>query len=391
MKINTKLTKVSRNVKKQKGFINPGIYKGSTMIFDNFDDYINDIKNDDDRSTLYGINKNPSVDQLEKAVSNLYNCHDTVVAPSGLAALIVPFFAFLKQGDEVLINDTVYSPTRTFCEKLLKNYGVTINYFHPFIDINNFEKLIKPKTKLIYLESPGTATFEILDIPKITRIAKRKKIPTVMDNTWASPIFCDPIKLGVNIIIDAGTKYINGHSDILIGFISSDKKHSKSIRVATKTLGICPGSEEVYLALRGLPTLNLRMKQIEDNALKMAKKLSNHPLVETVYHPALQTTINHHIWKRDFKGASGIFAIEFKDYISEKQVDILADNCQIFGIGASWGGYSSLLSSMNVSENRNLKSSFIPSGQYLRIYAGTEDTEDLINDLNNGFKKLKLS
>ena len=175
MKINTKLTKVSRDVKKQKGFINPGIYKGSTMIFETFEDYINDVKNDDDRSTLYGINKNPSVDQLEKAVSNLYNCHDTVVAPSGLAALIVPFFAFLKQGDEVLINDTVYSPTRTFCEKLLKNYGVTINYFQPFIDIKKFEKLIKPKTKLIYLESPGTATFEILDIPKITKIAKRKK------------------------------------------------------------------------------------------------------------------------------------------------------------------------------------------------------------------------
>ena len=159
MKINTKLTKVSRNVKKQKGFINPGIYKGSTMIFDNFDDYINDIKNDDDRSTLYGINKNPSVDQLEKAVSNLYNCHDTVVAPSGLAALIVPFFAFLKQGDEVLINDTVYSPTRTFCEKLLKNYGVKINYFQPFIDINKFEKF----DSFNFVSTAGGAFLEYLE------------------------------------------------------------------------------------------------------------------------------------------------------------------------------------------------------------------------------------
>ena len=386
MKINTKLTKVSRNVKKQKGFINPGIYKGSTMIFERFEDYINDVKNDDDRSTLYGINKNPSVDQLEKAVSNLYNCHDTVVAPSGLAALIVPFFAFLKQGDEVLINDTVYSPTRTFCEKLLKNYGVTINYFQPFIDLKKFEKLIKPKTKLIYLESPGTATFEILDIPKITKIAKRKKIPTVMDNTWASPIFCNPIKLGINIIIDAGTKYINGHSDILIGFISSDKKHSKPIRIATKTLGICPGSEEVYLALRGLPTLNLRMKQIQDNALKMAIKLSNHPLVETVYHPALQTTINHHIWKRDFSGSSGLFAFSLKKLHSQNKIKKMFSKLKIFKLGYSWGGYDSLITFPPLSK-RKFKSHL--KGNLIRVYCGLEDSEDQIKDIITGLKTLR--
>ena len=215
MKINTKLTKVSRNVKKQKGFINPGIYKGSTMIFDTFEDYLNDINNHDDRNTLYGINKNPSVEQLEQAISSLYKCHDTVVAPSGLAALIIPFFAFLKKNDEVLINDTVYSPTRTFCDQLLKNYGVKIKYFHPFKDINKFQKLITSKTKLIYLESPGTATFEILDIPKITKIAKKKNIPTVMDNTWSSPLFCDPIKLGVNIIIDSFSSYLINRSSTI--------------------------------------------------------------------------------------------------------------------------------------------------------------------------------
>ena len=174
MKIKTKLTKLGRNPIRQKGFINPGTYKGSTMIFKSYKDYLNDIKNSDDRKTYYGINKNPFHKQLEDSITDLYNCNDTIVAPSGLAALIIPFFAFLKQGDEVLINDTVYSPTITFCEKLLKNYGVKINYFHPFIDINKFEKLIKPKTKLIYLETPGTATFEILDIPNITKTTKLK-------------------------------------------------------------------------------------------------------------------------------------------------------------------------------------------------------------------------
>ena len=386
MKINTKLTKVSRNVKKQKGFINPGIYKGSTMIFNTFEDYINDIKNDDDRSTLYGINKNPSVEQLEKAISTLYKCHDTVVAPSGLAALIIPFFTFLKKNDEVLINDTVYSPTRTFCEKLLKNYGVSVKYFHPFKDINKIQKLITSKTKLIYLESPGTATFEILDIPKITKIAKKKKIPTVMDNTWASPLFCDPIKLGINVVIDAGTKYINGHSDTLIGFVSSDKKHAKPIRVATKTLGICPGSEEVYLALRGIPTLNLRMKQIEKNTLNLASELLQHSLIDKVYHPALPSFPNHHIWKRDFTGSSGLFAFSLKKKNSLKSIEKFYNKLKIFKLGYSWGGFDSLITFPPLSK-RTFKSNV--KGNLIRVYCGLEDSKDQINDILNALKVLK--
>ena len=386
MKINTKLTKVSRNVKKQKGFINPGIYKGSTMIFNTFEEYINDLKNHDDRNTLYGINKNPSVDQLEKAISNLYKCHDTVVAPSGLAALIIPFFAFLKKNDEILINDTVYSPTRTFCEEVLKNYGVIVKYFHPFKDINKFQKLITSKTKLIYLESPGTATFEILDIPKITRIAKKKNIPTVMDNTWASPLFCDPIKLGINVVIDAGTKYINGHSDTLIGFVSSDKKHAKPIRVATKTLGICPGSEEVYLALRGIPTLNLRMKQIEKNTLNLASELLQHSLIDKVYHPALPSFPNHHIWKRDFTGSSGLFAFSLKKKYSLKSIEKFYNKLTIFKLGYSWGGFDSLITFPPLSK-RTFKSNV--KGNLIRVYCGLEDSKDQINDILNALKVLK--
>ncbi|MDC0624834.1 PLP-dependent aspartate aminotransferase family protein [Alphaproteobacteria bacterium] len=386
MKINTKLTKVSRNVKKQKGFINPGIYKGSTMVFNTFEDYLKDLKNHDDRNTLYGINKNPSVDQLEKAISSLYKCHDTVVAPSGLAALIIPFFAFLKKNDEVLINDTVYSPTRTFCEEILKNFGVQVKYFHSFKDINRIQKLITSKTKLIYLESPGTATFEILDIPKITKIAKKKNIPTVMDNTWASPLFCDPLKLGINIVIDAGTKYINGHSDTLIGFVSSDKKHAKPIRVTTKTLGICPGSEEVYLALRGLPTLNLRMKQIEFNALELARELNKHPLVDKVYHPAIETSENHHIWKRDFTGSTGLFSFSLKKFYPQPKIKKMFSKISIFKLGYSWGGYDSLITFPPLSM-RKYKNLF--KGNLIRVYCGLEDSSDQIKDIINSLQALK--
>ena len=293
MKIKTKLTKIGRNPLKQKGFINPGTYKGSTMIFNSYQDYLNDIKNADDRRTFYGINQNPFHKQLEDSISELYYCNDTVLSPSGLASIIIPFFAILKSGDEVLINDSVYSPTRTFCENILKQYNVKIKYFHPINKIKNFDKLINKKTKLIYLESPGTATFDIIDIPFITKIARKNNIPTVMDNTWASPLFCNPIKLGVDIIIDAGTKYINGHSDVLIGFVSSNKKYARKIRTAAKTLGICPGSDEVYLAIRGIPTLKIRMKEIESNALLMAKYLLDHDLVTDVFHPALPLSLIH--------------------------------------------------------------------------------------------------
>ncbi len=385
MKKRTKLTKLGRDPIRQKGFINPGIYKGSTMIFKSYKDYLNDIKNADDRRTYYGINQNPFHKQLEDSISELYFCDDTILSPSGLTSIIIPFFALLKSGDEVLINDSVYSPTRTFCEKILKQYNVTIKYFHPINNIINFKKLINKKTKLIYLESPGTATFDIIDIPFITKIAKKNNIPTVMDNTWASPLFCNPIKLGIDIIIDAGTKYVSGHSDVLIGFVSSNKKYAKKIRTVAKTLGICPGSEEVYLAIRGLPTLGIRMKEIEINALKMAKYLMEHKLISDVFHPALPHTKNHHIWKRDFSGSSGLFSFVLKKVYSNNQIEKLYNKLKIFKLGYSWGGFDSLITFPPLNKrsfkNRN-------SGTLIRLYCGLEHSEDQITDIRNALKAL---
>ena len=386
MKIKTKLTKIGREPKNQKGFINPGIYKGSTMIFENFDKYIEDIKRKDDDSRLYGIKTNPSQKELETAITSLYKANDTVIAPSGMATIIIPFLTFLKSGDEVLINDTVYGPTRIFCDKILKNYGIKITYFHPINNIKNFEKKITKKTKLIYLESPGTATFEIIDIPFITRIAKKRNIPTVLDNTWSSPLFYDPIKLGINVIIDAGTKYINGHSDVLIGFISSDKKHSKKIRWNIKSLGIIPGSEEVYLALRGIPTLKIRMEEIEKNALNLAQALIEHPLVHEVYHPALPHTINHHIWKRDFTGSSGLFSFSLNKNYSNKVIKKFYEKLKIFKLGYSWGGFDSLITFPQLDKRIIKENKF--KGNLIRLYCGLEDSEDQIRDIMQALKIL---
>ena len=207
-----------------------------------------------------------------------------------------------------------------------------------------------------------------------------------MDNTWASPLFCDPLKLGINIVIDAGTKYINGHSDILIGFVSSDKKHAKPIRVATKTLGICPGSEEVYLALRGLPTLNLRMKQIEFNALELARELNKHPLVDKVYHPAIETSENHHIWKRDFTGSTGLFSFSLKKFYSQSKIKKMFSKISIFKLGYSWGGYDSLITFPPLSM-RKYKNLF--KGNLIRVYCGLEDSSDQIKDIISSLKALK--
>ena len=385
MKIKTKLTKLGRDPIRQKGFINPGTYKGSTMIFKSYKDYLNDIKNADDRKTFYGINQNPFHKQLEDSISNLYNCSDTVLSPSGLASIVIPFFALLKSGDEVLINDSVYSPTRTFCENILNKYNVKIKYFHPIKNIKNFEKLINKKTKLIYLESPGTATFDIIDIPFITKIAKKNNIPTVMDNTWASPIFCQPNKLGIDIIIDAGTKYVNGHSDVLIGFVSSNKKYEKKIRTAAKTLGICPGSEEVYLSIRGIPTLDIRMKEIEKNALIMGNYLLNHDLVSDVFHPALPHTINHNIWKRDFSGSSGLFSFLLKNTYSNKVIEKFYNKLKIFKLGYSWGGFDSLITFPPL-DKRTFKNN--KNGTLVRLYCGLEDIDDLIEDIEGALKSL---
>ena len=384
MKIKTKLTKLGRYSKKNKGFINPGIYKGSTILFENFKEYVKDLKNKEDASH-YGINNNPACNNFEKAVSTLYGAADSVAVPSGLTAIIIPLLTFLKPEDHVLISDALYNPTRQFCDDILGHYGIIVEYFHPTKDINKFNSLIKQNTKMIFLESPGTATFDIIDIPKITKIAKKKDIITIADNTWASPIFCNPLKLGGNIVAEAITKYISGHSDILLGIIASDKKHAKKIRKYIKTTGLCVGSEEIYLALRGIPTLDLRMKQIERNAFSLASILEKNNKIKRVFHPALPNHPNHNIWKRDFTGSSGLFSFELKKHYPNKILEQFYNKLKIFKLGYSFGGFESLIT-FPVLKNRTKK--YKIKGNIIRLYCGLEDQEDQKKDIIEALKVL---
>lgn len=363
----------------------PPLYRTSTILSSNMKNYRNRTG-----KYTYGRNGTPTSDALITSISDLYKAEGCVLAPSGMAAITTGLMSILKAKDHILLPDSVYGSTRRFVKEEFPRLEIEFDFYNSR-DLKHLESLIKKNTKAIYIESPGTYTFEIIDIKKTIKICEKYNLKSLIDNTWATALFFNPFDFGVDIVIEAVTKYISGHSDVMMGVVLGNESNLTELQRWNKNSGNYVSPDDIYMALRGLRTLPLRLKKSSENSLKIAKFLEKKHIVKRVIHPALKQHPDHNIWKRDFMGASGIFAIEFENNISEKQVDMLADNCQIFGIGASWGGYSSLLSTMNVAENRNLKSSFIPSGQYLRIYAGTEDTEDLINDLNNGFKKLKLS
>ncbi len=381
--IDTLSSHAGKNPFENHGIPAPPLYRTSTILSSNMNNY----RNRKGKYT-YGRNGTPTSDSLISSISNLYKADGCVLTPSGMAAITTALMSILKASDHILLPDSVYGSTRRFVKEEFPRLAIEFDFYNSR-NLKNLESLIKKNTKAIYIESPGTYTFEIIDIKKVINICKKYNLKSLIDNTWATAIFFNPFDFGVDIVLEAVTKYISGHSDVMMGVVLGNGSNLIELQRWNKNSGNYVSPDDIYMALRGLRTLPLRLNKSSENSLKIAKFLETKQDVKRVIHPALKQLPDHNIWKKDFKGASGIFAVEFENNITEKEVDILADNCQIFGIGASWGGYSSLLSSMNVAENRNLKSSYIPSGQYLRIYAGTENSEDLINDLNSGFEKLK--
>ncbi|MBI28369.1 MAG: cystathionine beta-lyase [Pelagibacteraceae bacterium] len=383
MKIKTQINKIGRNSKKQKGFINPPIYKGSTIVFNNFKQYKKDLNI---YEGLYGLNRTPLSDSFEEAVKKLYRCDAVVAVSSGLASVAVPLLALLSQNQHIIVTDSLYSPTRKFIENQLSKYGVEVDYYDPLDSENKIEKLIKKNTKIIYIESPGTGTFEIQDIPKITKIAKKHNIATIADNTWASFLFCNPFELGVDVVVEAVTKYINGHSDVLMGIVASTKKYSKVIRDTAKGYGICCGSDELYLSLRGLRTISIRMEKSQENAFLLAEHLQKNKLVSNVLHPGLSGNKNYKIWKRDFTGSSGLFAFELKKKYSDAKMEKFYKKLKIFELGYSWGGYESLITFPDLSE-RIIKDRY--KGSIIRVHCGLADIKDLKEEMDKALRALE--
>jgi cysteine-S-conjugate beta-lyase len=315
-------------------------------------------------------------------------CAGVGIAPSGLAAISTTLLAVTKAGDHILVCDNVYRPSRNFCNGVLARYGVETTYFDPTIGAA-IEKLFQPNTKAVLIEAPGSQSFEMPDIPLIAEVAHARGALVIDDNTWATPLFHRSLDLGVDISMQAATKYIGGHSDIMFGTISANAKVWPMVTETIRLLGVCAGPDDVYLALRGTRTLAVRLAQHHRAGLEMARWLAARPEVARVLHPGLESDPGHAIWKRDFTGASGLFSIVLKP-VSQKAVDALLDTVTLFGMGFSWGGYESLIIPFDCDAYRTA-TKWSPGGPALRLHIGLENVDDLKADLDRGFAAMKAA
>ncbi|MCP3891087.1 MAG: cystathionine beta-lyase [Desulfobulbaceae bacterium] len=364
--------------------INPPIYKGSTVLFDRFEDMVKAGQNEYEGIT-YGTDRLPTQRQFEEALRQLDGASLTRVFQSGIAAIQGALMAFTKSGDHILICDNAYGPGQHFCRSVLKKFGVDFTPVPPNAS-SDIEQYIQDNTVLIFLESPGSITFELQDIPKITEIAQNRNIVTILDNTWATPLFLKPFDLGIDVIIHSVTKYLSGYSDVLAGSVSVSQKYANTFSKFYNIMEIYTPAEECYLALRGLHSLVPRLRYHEQSALTIARYLQDHPLVDEVLHPALPTHPEHHIWKRDFSGSSGLFAFTYKQDYSEKKLADFINSLRLFHLGFSWGGCKSLLTAAKVKRATPCR---YTGKTVVRLNIGLEDCTDLMEDLENGINMLK--
>lgn len=380
----TIVTHAGRDPFANHGFVNTPVYRGSTVLFKTLDAYESRTQ-----KYVYGRRGSPTSDSLCEAIAALEGGAQTWLMPSGAAAVASVLLSFTKTGDHVLMVDTVYLPTRKMCEGILKRYGIETTYYDPTIG-GDIAKLMRPNTALVFTESPGSLTFELQDIPAIVAAAHAGGALVAIDNTWASGVFLKPLALGVDLSIQAATKYIVGHADAMLGAVTArDRKVASQLVNETQSLGICAGTEEMYLGLRGLRTIDVRMQRHWQSGVEIARWLEARPEVARVLHPALESHPQHHIWKRDFTGASGLFAIELQP-CSRQALAAFLDGLKLFGMGASWGGFESLVIPFNATPSRTA-TTWAPKGQTLRLHIGLEAVEDIKDDLAQGFARLKAA
>ncbi|HEX4408256.1 MAG TPA: cystathionine beta-lyase [Xanthobacteraceae bacterium] len=379
----TKLVTAGRDPMSNHGFVNPPVYHASTVLYPSAEDYVAH------RSRYqYGRRGTPTTEALEQALQEIEGpqCAGVALVPSGLAAISTAFLAVVQAGDHVLVTDSAYGPARAFCDQILKRLGVTTTYFEPVIGADAFASLFKPNTRLIYLEAPGSLSFEMQDISGLAKVAHDKGALVLMDNTWATPLYFRPLEHGVDLVIQAGTKYIGGHSDVMLGTISANAATVAALKSTVRYTGLHEAPDDTYLSLRGLRTLNVRLERHYASGLAVAHWLEQRPEVLRVLHPALPSHPGHALWKRDFSGASGLFSIVLKP-VSQQAHYAFVDALELFGIGASWGGYESLAIPFNCAPLRTA-TEWNPGGPTVRFHIGLEAVEDLTADLEGGFAAL---
>ncbi len=381
----TIVSHAGRDPQRFDGVVNTPVYRASTVLFSDVDSY-QGRDPDNYKEMRYGIHGTPTTFALEEAVARLEGGHAAVALPSGLAAIVAALAAFAKSGAHILVSDTVYGPTRNFCERRLRTFGVETEYYDPLIGAD-IAALIRPSTTAIFCESPGSLTFEMQDLPAIAAAAHAQGIPVLADTTWGTPYFFRSFEHGVDISIHAATKYIAGHADVMMGIIVTNEEFWLKVRRAVADYGYCVSPDDCYLALRGLRTIGVRMRQQQASALKIARWLQARPEVARVIYPALEGDPGYAIWKRDFSGAASLFGVILKA-ASDPAVDALINSLELFGIGSSWGGFESLAIRANPGKHRTA-TKWAPGGPLLRLHIGLEDAEDLIADLEFGFEKMR--
>ena len=377
----TKIVSAGRDPTAQHGFVNTPIYRGSTVLYPTAQDFL--LRK---ARYTYGTKGTPTTESLEVAWTELSGAAGTVLVPSGLAAISLALLACLKSGDHLLVTDSVYRPTRNLCDTVLKRFGVETTYYDPLVGAG-IAPLFKPNTRAVFTEAPGSLSFEMQDIPAIAAVAHARDAIVLMDNTWATPLFFPPHARGVDIAIEAGTKYLSGHSDLLLGMVSANERCWKDLRATFDATAFCAGPEDVFLGLRGLRTMRVRLMHHQQSALAVAKWLAARPEVARVLHPALETDPGHAIWKRDFSGASGLFSIVLKP-MPDAAAHAFLNALTLYGIGASWGGFESLAIPFDCAAFRTAKQ-WNPGGPCVRFHIGLEDVGDLTADLERGFAAMR--
>ena len=383
LKRRSRLVNLGRDVEVSEGFINVPPFRGSTVLYPD----VATLKSRAQRFT-YGTRGTPTTEALCSAWTDLSGAAGTVLAPSGLAAIVVALMTALSAGDHLLVTDSVYEPSRTFADKTLRRFGIETSYYDPTIGAG-IDALIRPNTKAVLTESPGSQTLEMQDIQAIAEVAHSHGACMILDNTWATPLFFSPHAHGVDLAVEAGTKYLSGHADLLLGLVSANAQWFERLHRAIHLMAIPPGAEDVFLALRGLRTMELRLREAERQGLALAQWLSDRPEVLRVIYPALPDHPGHALWKRDYSGASGLFSIVLKP-VSEAAVAAFLDGLELFGLGYSWGGYQSLALPFDCTATRTA-TRFAPGGPTVRFSVGLEDIEDLKADLDRGFKRLRAT
>ncbi len=379
-KFETRMVHAGRDPDEYFGVVNTPIARTSTILYDDFAAYLNP-----DTKYRYGRVNNPMAQHFEEAVIELEGGFHAISTGSGFSAVTTSILAFVKAGDHILIVDSAYAPTRIFAQQELTKLGVDAEFYEPDLD-KGIEDLIRDNTSVIYMESPASYSFTTQDVATITKIAKARKITTIMDNTYSAGILFNPIKHGVNISVQSAAKYMSGHSDLNLGFAVADSEANyKKLKNTAVNLGVCAGAEDIFLALRGLRTLKMRMEKAGENVKPILEWFKDKPFVQKLYSPMLETNPGHENWKRDFTATNGLFSVLFQPHYDWEDIGRFVDALELFPVGSSWGGYESLI---QPSDMKQCRENWPFDGVLLRFQVGNEHTDDLIADLEQAAESL---